>query len=211
MLHPREDPARDERTLQLLIAGDEAGIRHLLEDHGGVVLSFLRRKFAKMLGDWQLEQTLGMAALRLWQTASRLDRERGSLRAWFALLARNCGLALLARQAGHAPVLLDCLSPAALGIGTSLAELRHMQLVIDAHHVISTLDPLPRAVLTADLEAGDTVPTPLLAEQLGAATQDVLAARAVGRRYLRRRLEELGHGDDRRLADRLRGQQERGA
>ncbi|MCB9878079.1 MAG: hypothetical protein H6835_10800 [Planctomycetes bacterium] len=208
MFHPREDPERDERTLQLLIAGDTAGIRQLLEDHGGVVLSFLRRKFHLVLGDWQLEQTLGMAALRLWQTATRIDRELGSLRAWFALMSRNCGLALLARQQGQTPVLLDCLSPSPLGIGTSMAELRHMQLVVDVHHVIAQLDELPRAVLTADLEAGDEVPAPLLASQCGVSSRDVIAARSTGRRILRRRLEELGHGDEQRLAARLRGPRE---
>jgi DNA-directed RNA polymerase specialized sigma24 family protein len=185
-------PERDARTIALLIQGHRDGMRLLLEDHGGVVRAYLLRKFGTILDPWEIDEVLGLAAVRVWQSAARFDDSRGRLRAWFAVVARNNSLKLLAHKSGDPLVAIDC-ADAAVDMATSFSEAERMRLIVDAHLCLDRLEPVQRAVLLADLNSGEPMPAPILAERLGTTTQSVDAARFSGRRALRNLLLDLGH------------------
>lgn len=189
------NPERDRQTLDQLVQGQQEGLQNLISDHGPYVRAYVKRKLGKLLDHWQVEETMSLASLRAWQSASRFDPTRGRLRTWFAVIARNCGLSLIAQHQGQPFVSIDGVDPSILGVASGKPEGKRMQLVVDVHRAIGLLPQLQRSVLLADLNAGTTLPAPLLAERFRTTAQSVYVARHRGRRDLRVQLERLGYGD----------------
>lgn len=192
---PANNPERDRQTLDQLVQGNQEGLQDLISDHGLYVRAYVKRKLGQLLDHWQVEETMSLASLRAWQSASRFDPTRGRLRTWFAVIARNCGLSLIAQHQGQPFVSIDGVDPSILGVASSKPEGKRMQLVVDVHRAIGLLPQLQRSVLLADLNAGTTLPAPLLAERFRTTAQSVHVARYRGRRDLRVHLERLGYGD----------------
>lgn len=187
--------SNDLEILDLLIAGKSEGVRRLLEENGDRVRSYLKRKFRDELDHWQIEEAMSMAAVRAWQSASRFDPTRGSLRAWYAVVARNCALSLIAQHRDDPFVPIDGIDPTILGVASGHQEARRMQLVVEVHRALANLSPLQRSVLRADLNAGTTLPAPVLAERLRSTTASIYVARTTGRRRMRKEMERLGYHD----------------
>ena len=162
---PTDNPERDRQTLDLLVQGHQEGLQNLIQDHGPYVRAYVKRKLGQLLDHWQIEETMSLASLRAWQSSSRFDPSRGRLRAWFAIVARNCGLSLIAQHQGQPFVSIDGVDPTVLGVASGRSEARRMQMVVDVHRAIGMLPQLQRSVLFADLNAGTTLPAPLLAER----------------------------------------------
>jgi DNA-directed RNA polymerase specialized sigma24 family protein len=194
------NPERDRQTLDQLVQGQQEGLQNLISDHGPYVRAYVKRKLGQLLDHWQVEETMSLASLRAWQSASRFDPTRGRLRTWFAVIARNCGLSLIAQHQGQPFVSIDGVDPSILGVASGKPEGKRMQLVVDVHRAIGLLPQLQRSVLLADLNAGTTLPAPLLAERFRTTAQSVYVARHRGRRDLRVQLERLGYGDRQRAS-----------
>lgn len=185
---------RDRITLDLLVAGDAEGMERMITDHGKHVRAFLRRRLGHALDHWELEEAMSLAAVRAWQSASRFDATRGQLRTWFAVVARNCALGLIAQHQEEAHVSIDGITPVVDEGATTPGEARRMQLIVDVHRGIGKLAQLQRSVLLADLNAGTTLPASVLAERFHSTIQSIYAARSRGRRELRSYLEGIGYG-----------------
>lgn len=191
-----DNTERDQVTLDQLIQGHPDGLRRLLSDHGGVVRAYLVRKFADIFDHWEIDEAMSLAAIRVWQSAPRFDASLGRLRAWFAVIARNCAMKLLAQRNGERLVPIDCIDASRLGLATSFSEAERLRLIVDVHRCIDELPRLQRAVLLADLNAGAPLAAPVLAERFGTTIQSVWVSRSHGRRTLRAMLARLGYGPD---------------
>lgn len=187
------DLARDAETQRLLAAGDQEGLQRLLTDHGGVVQAGLRRLLGRALADLDLEEAMNQAAMRIWQARTSFDPSLGTLRSWLFVIARNSALTLLARRRRTDTVSLDGLEALLPDLSATGSEADRLRLAIDIHRSLHRLPDLPRAVLTADLDAGEQAPATELAARLGISQRAVYDARARGRRLLRLLLRELGH------------------
>ena len=189
---PTEPPNRDAVTVALLVAGNQQGLRQLLEDHGGVVRLRLLKQFHKMLDDSELDEVMGLAAIRVWRTQSRFDATLGTLRAWFFVIARNCVLTMLAKRR-NSPLEL-CGNLDGFGVGeTPPPTPRRQQLVADTHACLEELPPMQRAILQADLEAGEAVSAQELAVRLKTSPNSIYVSRLKGREALRKALARIGH------------------
>jgi len=193
--------SRDHETLRLLQAGDADGLARLIHDHGAHVQAHLRRKFHSALDRWQIEDAVSLAAIRAWQSANTFDPELGRLRAWFAIIARNCALSLVAQRRNEAHVRIDDLDPSAFGY-TATDEVERMRLVVDVHRALEKLPNLQRLVVLADMNAGRTLPGSELARRFGTALSSIYVARLRGRHRLRKLLGGMGYGSGRRHDDR---------
>lgn len=201
MSRSSDNLSRDHETLRLLKAGDAEGLTRLLDDHGPHIQAHLRRKFHGALDPWQIEDAVSLAAVRAWQSAKNFNPALGRLRAWFAVVARNCALSLIAKKRSESFVPLDEADPSAFGyIATD--ELERMRLVLDVHRAIEQLPNLQRLVLLADMNAGSTLPGPELARRFGTTLSSIYVARLRGRHRLRKLLWRMGYGPGRRRDDR---------
>jgi RNA polymerase sigma-70 factor (ECF subfamily) len=192
--HQPDAPNRDAATLALLRASHPDGLRHLLQDHGGVVLAKLRRVFQRVLDAAEIEETLGEAMVRVWQSP-RHDPAVGTLRAWLFVIARNCALRRL-RQRRLAPVPVDEFLDVLAWLDASPTHQERLHRIADFQGCLTLLPRLPRAVVQADLDADGTAATAELAAELGVTVEAIYRARARGRAELRTMMQRLGHFTD---------------
>jgi DNA-directed RNA polymerase specialized sigma24 family protein len=190
---PPDQQSLDERTLALLRAGDEGGVRALLAHHGGPVLAALRRTFAGFLTELELEETLAAAIVRVWMATSPAPAG-ATLRSWLYVIARNCGLSVLRRRRRRRHELpLDAFEDALARMSSGPAEHERLRRLADFHACLLELPPLPRAVLHADLDANGTADAEVLAERFASSVRSIYSARSRGRAEVRRMMQRLGH------------------
>lgn len=190
----REATARDGITIALLRAGDAGGLERLLGDHGATVRGRLCHQFGRLLDDSEIDDAMELATIRVWRSATRFDETLGTLRAWFAVIARNCALRMLAEPhrsllvfLGDADVAVEARSDA------EPTRPDRQRLLRDLAKCLSRLPLLQRAVLCADLEAGAVVPAHELASRFATSPNSIYVSRRKGRRALRAALVWRGH------------------
>lgn len=193
---PGLKPDRDPETIRLLMSGDPDALRRLLRDHGGTVLAKLRRDFNKVLDQQEIEDALSRASLRVWRAGKSYDPARGSLATWLYVISRNCARRVLEiKRRDSALTFVDNLD-SGCNLPTTLDSdpaRKHDRFAEDVRGCIESLPPQQRAVLLADLAAGGTADTEILAEQLGTSRNSVYVSRNNGRKALRNALMALGH------------------
>lgn len=196
MVEPNEEPdraARDRTTVELLVAGETAGLERLFGDHGAIVRVHLRRAFGKMLDELELDEVMSIASVRVWLGARRFDATRGTLRAWLAVITRNCAIRHLEQRRRRRDEPRSNLDRLELPLPAATSPKDRTRLIADLYRCIENLPPRQRDVLYADLEAGDTVPAAALATRLGTSANSVYVSRQRGRRALEAAMRRCGH------------------
>lgn len=188
---------RDTVTARLLSSGDPEGLRRLLADHGGTVRWTLTREFSKVLDQLQIDDALSQASQRVWKSGHRFDPARGTLRAWFYVIARNCARRLLERQRSDATFRqVDDLDAHARRPSDAAVPTPPSPFVQDLRRCIDQLPRLQRAVVLADLAAGGSAPAAELAAELGTSANSVYVSRTNARKALKAALGRLGLQQD---------------
>jgi DNA-directed RNA polymerase specialized sigma24 family protein len=188
---------RDPATVTMLQSGDATGLRHLLEDHGGLVKARLRKRFHRVLDDSEIDESLHLAAIQVWRSAATYDSNLGPLRAWFSAIANNCALKLLQKRkrAGFSlNVDLDQHPVAAPSVMPPTSA--RQKLLLDTMACLEKLPRLQRSILQADLDAGGQAPASSLASAFDTSTNSIYVSRLKGLRSLRRMLAALGHNSE---------------
>lgn len=194
---PDHESDRDAVTARLLASGDPEGLTRLLTHHGGTVRAWLRRDFGRILDDSEIDAAMSVMAVKVWHAARRFDARKGTLRAWTAVIARNCALSLLAERRRRIATPQDDLDrflaadPRALPL-----PIERRRLLADLHRCLAELPPLQRAVLRADLAHGGSAPADRLARELHTTTNSIYVSRQKGRRALRAAMAARGHEFD---------------
>lgn len=188
-------PERDAVTVRMLVQGNPEGLRRLLVDHGGKVRWNLRHEFDKVLDATEIDDAISQATHRVWRAAGRYDADKGSLRAWFFCIARNCALRLIeVKGRGDLRFVpdLDMLATGAHREPDALDDSRAQ--VIDAlYRCIDELPGQQRAVILADLAAGGVADTERLVAELRTTANSVYVSRARARKALREAMHARGH------------------
>jgi RNA polymerase sigma factor (sigma-70 family) len=186
-------PQRDASTLALLRAGQADGIRHLLADHSGAVLTALRRTFGRFLTALEVEEALEIAVVRIWQAGAATPPANATLRSWLYVIARNAGLSMVRRRRRRHELPLDEFAEMLAQMASGVVEQERLRRLADLHHCLCELPPLQRAVLQADLDANGTAEAGELARRLRTTVSVIYVARNRGRAELRRMMQRLGH------------------
>lgn len=187
-----QDPAgidRDGATAALLAAKDPEGLRRLLADHGGRIRLVLRKDYP-VLDTSEIDDALNQAALRAWRAGHRYDPKKGTLRAWFFTITRNCALRTLRAKTQLGLTFvdnLDFLTPRTGGLSTQ--NPKRQKFIRELHRLIETLPGQQRAVILADLAAGGAADTKQLALDLDTTPNSIYVSRAKARKFLRSSLE----------------------
>ncbi|GAB4143837.1 MAG: hypothetical protein Fur0037_11560 [Planctomycetota bacterium] len=185
-----EQGQRDEVTMRMLLSRDPEGLVRLLADHADRVMTLLRAEFGKVLDQQEIEDAISQASQAVWEHCASYRPDRGSLRAWYFVIARNAGRRLLRARAIRAECRGDLAAapdPASLE-GPSLGRTGNDPLIEDLRRCIGSLPPLQRDVILADLAAGGIADSRALAKSLGTSPRVIYACRSAARRTLRREL-----------------------
>lgn len=188
--HPADNG--DAETARLLSSKDGTGLRRLLRACGSNVQARLRRAFGTHLGEDEIEGAMNTATYRVWRRADHYDPTKGTLRAWFFVIAANACRELLRAKKRH-------------GWETRSAAIDHVAeptvvlpnapppAYLDVlRECIGLLPPLQRSIIEADLQNGDVANASELAEALRTTTNTIYVARSRARKALRSELEARG-------------------
>jgi len=144
-----------------------------------------------------IDDALSQAAARVWRAGPRFDPAKGTLRAWYYVIARNCALRIVQAKANrplHLVEDLDAVVPAPLPqAAESVANPKRQRFAQDLHRCIAQLPRLQRLVISADLAAGGVADTEHLVRDLDTTANAVYVSRARARKTLREALTRLGH------------------
>jgi RNA polymerase sigma factor (sigma-70 family) len=191
-------PDRDPETIRLLRLGDPEALRRILVDHAGRVLNLLRKEFRNVLDHQEIEDALSRATLRVWRSGKTYDPSRGTLAAWLYVIARNCARTIFdVKRRDAALSFVEDLDSTATSVadpdeGDEPRE-KSDGFAADVRDCIESLAPQQRAVLLADLAAGGSADTEVLADQLGTSRNSIYVSRNNGRKALRAALLARGH------------------
>jgi RNA polymerase sigma-70 factor (ECF subfamily) len=192
--HPADD--RDAETARLLSSKDGAGLRRLLRAYGRSVQARLRQAFGTDLGEDDIEGAMNTATYRVWRRADDYDPAKGTLRAWFFVIASNACRELVRakrRRAWETP---------AAGIEhvaepTVVIPSEPPPAYLDVlRECIDLLPALQRSIIEADLRTGGVASASELAEALRTTASTIYVARNRARKALRRALEAHGHAPE---------------
>lgn len=190
-------PDRDEVTIRLVVAGDPDGLRQLLQDHGSVVRARLQREFGTILDDLEIDEAMSDMAVKVWNAGKRFDGNKGTLRAWCAVIARHCALRVLSRRQRNPTRLEPDLDQYVLPRPTAvLPSPEQLRLLANLRASIARLPQLQRAVTLADLAAGGLAPAAPLAQQFATTQNSIYVTRLKARKALRLAMARLGHDLD---------------
>ena len=202
-VHQQPTPSaidRDNATLALFVDGNPEGLRRLLLDHGGRIRWTLEVDFKRLLNRADIDDAMSQASQRVWRARQRFDPRRGTLRAWFYVIARNCALRILEAKTHSA---LKFVGDMNLVVSKDVppterefdvpASPQRQRFVHDLHRCIAALPGQQRDVILADLAAGGLADTKHLVADLDTTPASIYASRAKARAALRHALSALGH------------------
>jgi RNA polymerase sigma factor (sigma-70 family) len=179
----------DERILALLREGAEEGMVALLQAHGGRARNYVRKRYATVLDEHQIEDALADAAFRLVDT---YDPAKGKpLGGWLLFLADRQAIDILRREQRHHRQRVEWADGDLVrGSESPTQELLDSEFAARVRHIMAThLSDLERKVMTADIDEGGAVNAKQLAERLGTDPRSIYTARLRARRKLAKHLE----------------------
>lgn len=170
----------DPEIVRLIRDDPQAGFTLLLQRYGGRIQGYLRQRFPSLdPGDLCDAMTDAMLSL-----ADSFDAQRGSLPAWFLLLAHQKAVGRLRSQNPRRRVVAELVGDEPDRGGDPLSQVESRERLDEVYKLIRNLPALERSVLEADLEEGRTVAADTLARQLGTTAGSIYAARRRARQKL---------------------------
>lgn len=171
----RSDGCTEQEIVRLIHTEPQQGFTLLLQQFGGRIRGYLSQRFPS-LDDADSQDVVTDAMLAL---AGSYDSDRGSLPAWFLLLAHQKAVALLrSRKSLHVIRADGGLEEEHAGAESDpLAALESQERMQELFRAIRGLPGLERSVVEADVAAGRSVIARKLADQLGTSEGSIYAAR----------------------------------
>lgn len=198
---PTSDPTPapdvgDAEIVRLLQQQDGRGLQLLLEKHGGRARAGLRKTFGAALNDNEIDDAMSRASFRAWRSAAAYDPLRGTLRAWFFVQLRSAGLELLRDRRRRREQLRPDLEQVVGGPDAAMADVAAGSspgaYLAAVHACIAELPRKQRAVVEADLRAGEIADAAQLAQSLRTTRNSVYVLRSTARKALKKLLTERG-------------------
>lgn len=195
----------DAEIVRLIQSGKSSGLRLLLEVHGPRIRGCLRKTLG-LSSESDMDDVMNKAAYRAWRGVTTYAPAKGSLRAWFYVIARNAALETLRQQQrrpmetqGDAIERVAELPAPSQAEGPGDGEAPASAFLETLHRCIAALPPKQRHIIQADLQNGDIADAGELATSLETTKNSIYVLRSVARKTLRRALTENGYtpGTDR--------------
>jgi RNA polymerase sigma factor (sigma-70 family) len=194
---PSPDDAEIVRSLR---ERDAAGLRLLLTVHGSITRTCVKKTFGDALSDLEIDDVMNKAAFNAWRAADSFDPAKGSLRAWFLVIARNAGRGVLrSKQQRRFETRGDDIDGVAATATDEIPSVPPSGFLAAVRACIEALPRMQRQVIKADLRSGDVANADELAKTLRTTKNSIYVSRSMARQTLKRRLLEQGYvpGDGR--------------
>jgi len=195
-MHPSDSPpafGSDTTILRLLRERDSQGLRMLLARHGDNVRDGIRKALGTMLAINEVDEAMNTAAYQAWRSVDTYDPAKGTLRAWFFVIARNAGREIMRkRQKRGFEVRGEEIERMAAADATSAEETKDSPFLTALRECIDALPRMQKHIIQADLGSGDVADAGELAKALKTSKNSIYVSRSTARKTLRRALLERG-------------------
>lgn len=183
--------------------GDQGGLRLFLERYGGRIKAFLIKRYANILQEGELNEALNTAAYNIWRFADRYDEGKGDMPSWSIRIAQRAAQSIVRREMKYRSKNLEydvSYDPAGDPPAEETVEAPDRAddpRLEDLHRAIETLPPLQKAIIKADLAAGNGPADAFrLAEIHGTSKNSIYVSRVKARENLARRAQRSDHGSE---------------
>lgn len=186
-----DDPAvhvSDSDIALAMMAGDEDGLRMLLEVHGPKVYGFLIARHGVQVA----EEAYNIGAWNAWRFADRYDESEGSLGNWFLRIAHNAALDIYKLEKRHRHKNLEYVADFDPAQADDEEDSEHRKLGMEAekrrralYKIIDRLPPLQKAIVLSDLAKGEPQDAALIAKELETSVNSVYVNRSKARKTIR--------------------------
>jgi len=178
------DEPDDEDLAAAMMCGDVEALRAVLRMHLEPVRELMKGTYGKTAHQSLIDEAVSFAAFKMWRTAGRFDKTRGSLGAWLFIMAQSRLIDILRREKRHRvrnPLLdpeFDCpVSCPADGSDQpkdkeEAQELQQLKYVIE-----NKLKGNQKEIILADLAAGGRADAGSLAEILNTTKDAIYVSR----------------------------------
>lgn len=189
---------QQEKILDQLKAGEEEGLRALLEVATRTVHRYLVSRLGSTLHEHEIKQTIDDTAFKLWNEPEQLDLSRGGLIAWFTSVSYNAALDLV-RKKSKQPQVHDCYDELLTLLRDLQSESRtqsetQRKLLELLDSAIEELGGLQKLIIKADLaEGGDPIDGHELAARFQTTVNTIYSSRSKAHATLKKRLEQVGY------------------
>lgn len=188
-----------------LLADDEAVLGEVLRAFGPMVLGVMCRRYRGVLPQTDIEDAVSIGLFRLWDSRSRFDRGKASLKVWFFRIVENAIRDVL-RHGWHKARLLEVAADEMLHDAFPQVSDRHKEcnhegvtpeptnLQLDLREIIGSLPEMQRRIVAADAATRDgTANSTQLADELQIPSSTVRVYRKRAMDRIRRELTQRGH------------------
>tara|TARA_R110002094_G_C4869117_1_gene208297 strand:- start:184 stop:816 length:633 start_codon:yes stop_codon:yes gene_type:complete len=195
-------PDGDAEIVRLLAERQSIGLRSLLDRYGAITQSAIKKALGNSLDDAEIDEAMSTASYHAWRAIDTYEPDKGSLRAWFFVIARNAGRAILRdRQRRQWEPRGDAMAMMAATSSQDTDDepvhsVKQRTFLNALRTCISRLPRLQRSVIEADLKTGDIADAGQLALELNTSKNSIYVSRSTARKTLSRTLTELGFGID---------------
>lgn len=193
-----ESMVSDSDIVLMMAEGDQGGLRLFLERFGGRLKGFLVKRFSGVLQEGELNEALNVAVYNIWRFADRYDEGKGALSSWCIRIAQRAAQSILRREARYRSKNLEYDLTYDPANDKAPAETAQAALQTDdprleiLYQAIETLPPLQKAIIEADLAAGDgPADAGRLAEIHGTSKNSIYVSRGKARENLKKQAERL--------------------
>ena len=192
-------PVTDSDIALMMAARDQHGLHLLLDKYGGRIKAFLVKYYSSVLQEGELNEALNFASYDIWRFADRYDEGKGSLPSWWISIAQRAAQGIIRREFKYRSKNLEYdakYDPGGNPPDEEAADTSDRAgdpRLEDLHRAIDALPPLQKAVIKADLAAGDGVAdVGRLAEIHGTSKNSIYVSRHKAIEALKKRAEQFG-------------------
>lgn len=144
------------------------------------------------MSDPEIDDAMSRATMKAWRAADSFDPDKGTLRAWFFVIARNAVHEILRDQKRRRWETRGD-EVERLAADDEIPSSPPARFLATLRRCIEKLPRLQRAIIEADLKTGDVADANELAERLRTTKNSIYASRSIARKALKRFLLEQGY------------------
>jgi len=196
-----DDPktAADDESLAIrIMCGDKEALREVLEEHLQATKDLLTTIYRSTLQPAEIDEAVSAAALKLWKCAHQYDKSRGGIGGWVFTMAQTAAIDIIRREKRyrqrnrpfgpeHEPAI-----DGAVEVDDDPPTNDENQRLKDLDDIIEhKLEGLQKAIIKADLAAGEPADASRLAEMYGTTKNSVYVSRNKARQRIRKEMLEL--------------------
>lgn len=196
------DESDDEDLAIRMMDGDKEALREVLRRHLEPIKEVLEGKYGTTVQPDDIDGAVNGAIMKLWRKAGEYDEKRGSLGAWLYTMAESAVIDVYRREKKHRkkhPVLPDEYDAAEVceEEPPELTKAQKQELKDLDHIIETTLPPLQKAIIKADLIVGDTADAGSLAELHNTSKNSIYVSRNKAHETIRREMTKLAQERER--------------